>query len=153
MAPVPLIVVEAIKKNKAEPAAVAAADPAAAKEKGAGTSPEQAQEPKTEAEAPPAVAKAAAPRPAGDAGAGPGPGKRDGAIAALAKLALLLVIVMGYLYASPFLEGSQSLLGLAIIFFGLLQAWRMNRKVDLAINGPFQVSGGGRPPREMPAHA
>jgi hypothetical protein len=40
-----------------------------------------------------------------------------------------------------------------IIFFGLLQAWQLNRKLRLAINGPFQVSRDAVPPPEAPAHA
>jgi hypothetical protein len=64
-----------------------------------------------------------------------------------------VVFILAIAYAAPFLGGAQNLLLLVIIFFGLQQAWRMNKKMQLAINGPYQASGGGPPGAEVPAHA
>jgi hypothetical protein len=48
--------------------------------------------------------------------------------------ALLLLVA-----ALPFLAGAKNLLGLLIIGFGLWEAWKLNRRADLSISGPFQV--------------
>jgi hypothetical protein len=64
-----------------------------------------------------------------------------------------LVQLIAQAYASPFLSGGKNIMGLVIIGFALLQAWRMNPKVTLPISGPFQVSGGRPPYQEAPAHA
>ena len=41
--------------------------------------------------------------------------------------------------AAPFLAGVENVLGLMIIGFALYQAWKMNRRVPLAISGPYAV--------------
>jgi hypothetical protein len=41
--------------------------------------------------------------------------------------------------AMPFLMGAKNLIGLLIIGFGLWEAWKLNRRTDLSISGPFQV--------------
>jgi hypothetical protein len=41
--------------------------------------------------------------------------------------------------AAPFLMGVKNLIGLLIIAFGLWEAWKLNRRVELAISGPFQA--------------
>jgi hypothetical protein len=61
-------------------------------------------------------------------------------------LVILSLAIMGLAYAAPFLGLPSNLIGLLIIFFGLQQAWRLNRKLVLKINGPFRVG-------EAPAHA
>jgi hypothetical protein len=61
---------------------------------------------------------------------------------------LAMVVVLVFAYALPFLAGAQNLIGLLIIFFGLHQAWRLNRKVKLVINGPFQVGASVPIPQE-----
>lgn len=48
--------------------------------------------------------------------------------------ALMLLVA-----AIPFLAGVKNLLGLLIIGFGLWEAWKLNRRTDLSISGPFQV--------------
>jgi hypothetical protein len=57
----------------------------------------------------------------------------------VAKIPFAIAIAL----ASPFLELASSpgggLLNAAIIFFGLLQAWRMTRGVNAALSGPYQV--------------
>jgi hypothetical protein len=42
--------------------------------------------------------------------------------------------------AMPFLMGARNLIGLLIIGFGLWEAWKLNRRTDLSISGPFQVA-------------
>ena len=51
------------------------------------------------------------------------------------------------------LQAAVLLIGVSIIGFALMQAWRMNPKVQLPISGPFQVSGASGPLTESPAHA
>jgi hypothetical protein len=54
-------------------------------------------------------------------------------------LGLLLALAM----AAPFLGGFQNIIGILIIGFALWEAWKMNRRVPLEIEGPFRV---GSPP-------
>lgn len=53
----------------------------------------------------------------------------------LGLLALVLIAA-----AAPFLAGIQNIIGLVIIGFALYQAWQMNRRAPLVINGPFAVA-------------
>jgi hypothetical protein len=130
----PLIVAEIAKQGKAEPAVVAGAEGAPVKP--------QAKDELEKPEAAPVKPQAK------------DQSEKPEAAPGVAQWFLVVVILVAVAYASPFLAGAQNLLGLAIIFFGLLQAWRMNRRAPLAINGPFQVGGGGGPPpQELPAHA
>lgn len=48
--------------------------------------------------------------------------------------ALFLLIM-----AIPFLAGLENIIGLAIIAFGLYEAWKLNRRTVLSISGPFQL--------------
>jgi len=41
--------------------------------------------------------------------------------------------------ATPFIAGFENILGLIIIGFALYQAWKMNRRVPLVVNGPYTV--------------
>jgi hypothetical protein len=52
----------------------------------------------------------------------------------LGVVALILIAA-----AAPFLAGIQNIIGLVIIGFALYQAWQMNRRAPLVINGPFAV--------------
>jgi hypothetical protein len=120
---VPLMVAQAVKQARAQPAAAGA--------KEIGPTKEQPQ---------PEAPKNRRPDPAA-----PTPG--------VGQLIVLLFVLVALIYAAPFLAGIQNLLGLAIIFFGLFQAWQMNRRAKLVINGPFRVESGGSRPEELPAHA
>ena len=53
------------------------------------------------------------------------------------------VILLGVLYATPFLAGLENLLGLLIIGFALYQAWKMNRRAQMTVSGPHRVSTTG----------
>jgi hypothetical protein len=45
--------------------------------------------------------------------------------------------------ALPFLNGTKGFLGILIIGFGVYQAWRMNKKLNLNITGPFTIGSTG----------
>jgi hypothetical protein len=82
-----------------------------------------------------------------------GPPARPGAAQAPELSVGQWIKVLVLAYAWPFLAGAHNFIGLLIIFFGLLQAWRMNKKLHLNINGPFHVGQGPPPLVEAPAHA
>ncbi len=60
-----------------------------------------------------------------------------------AETALVVLGGLSLLLALPFLGGFENVIGLVIIFFALAQAWGMNKKLVLEIEGPFAV--GDRP--------
>lgn len=89
--------------------------------------------------------KAAATAPAQPGGANPAAAKASTAAPvqeeevgagdiALAFGGLFLLIM-----AIPFLAGFENIIGLAIIAFGLYEAWKINRRTALSISGPFQL--------------
>ncbi|MFP5245246.1 MAG: hypothetical protein ACLGH0_01035 [Thermoanaerobaculia bacterium] len=53
-----------------------------------------------------------------------------------------LAYVAGFIvsYAAPFLMGFENIIGLLIIAFGLFEAWKLNRRVDAQITGPYSVT-------------
>lgn len=53
-------------------------------------------------------------------------------------LAMLLLFVMAA--AVPFFAGVSNIVGWLIIAFGLFEAWKINRRVPLTINGPYSVA-------------
>jgi hypothetical protein len=55
-----------------------------------------------------------------------------------AESALVLAKAAGVLYRVPFMGGTDSILGVLIIGFALLQAWKTNRRVALVVTGPYQ---------------
>jgi hypothetical protein len=59
-----------------------------------------------------------------------------GAVIALGILFLLML-------AMPFLAGVQNIIGLLIIGFALWEAWKVNRRMPLAIAGPFALAPAG----------
>jgi hypothetical protein len=63
--------------------------------------------------------------------------------------ALVALAVFGTLVlALPFLGGFENIMGLVIIGIGLYQAWAMNKRLPLEIEGPFQLA---RVPSAPPA--
>lgn len=56
-----------------------------------------------------------------------------------------LVLAFAIAFAAPFLMGFQNIMGIIIIGIGLYEAWKMNRKVPLAITGPFRVASPAPP--------
>lgn len=57
--------------------------------------------------------------------------------------AVEFIVALGFLFllalVSPFLAGFENILGIIIIGFGLYQAWKINTRQDLSIQGPFTV--------------
>lgn len=53
------------------------------------------------------------------------------------------IVALGFLFllafVSPFLAGFENILGIIILGFGLYQAWKINTRQDLSIQGPFTV--------------
>ena len=41
--------------------------------------------------------------------------------------------------AAPVLESANNILATLVMFAALLQAWRMNRRVELRLSGPYHV--------------
>jgi hypothetical protein len=52
----------------------------------------------------------------------------------LALGALLLLAAV-----APFASGASNIIGILIIGFGLWEAWKINRRIDVPVNGPFSV--------------
>lgn len=59
--------------------------------------------------------------------------------------ALFLLII-----ALPFLAGFENIIGLAIIAFGLYEAWKINRRTVLSVTGPFQLGASPAAPTTGP---
>jgi hypothetical protein len=59
------------------------------------------------------------------------------------SVAVALVLLFLLLLATPFLAGLQNIIGLLIIGFALWEAWKSNRRVPLAIAGPFELAPAG----------
>jgi hypothetical protein len=53
---------------------------------------------------------------------------------------LALVIAVPLAFAVPFFGLPQNVIGLLIIGFGLMQAWRMNARPQVAFSGPYRVA-------------
>ncbi len=49
------------------------------------------------------------------------------------------LILIGFVYALPFLAGFENIVGIIIIGIALYQAWKMNEKTILSFEGPFQI--------------
>lgn len=82
-----------------------------------------------------AGAAKAEPKPPGPAEAVPQPSFFE----LLGKLLVGTVLLIGLIYAIPFLGGAQNIMGLIIIGVGLYEAWVLNRRVPLVITGPYQL--------------
>jgi hypothetical protein len=107
------------------------------------------------AESTPGVVAEAALEVPPDAGAVPASGGESASLEleeeitpgqAMVALALFGVFVL----AIPFLGGFQNILGILIIGFGLYQAWKINQRQPLVIEGPFQVGKVAPPPSAPP---
>lgn len=56
------------------------------------------------------------------------------------------LFLLALAFALPFLGGVQNIMGIIIIGIALYEAWKMNKKVPLAITGPYRLAAGSRPP-------
>jgi hypothetical protein len=71
----------------------------------------------------------------------------------IAKTAFVFFVLLIGSYFWPYVMiQSGQFISLLVFFFGLQTTWRMTRKLNLSINGPFRVGDLGQPPREGPAH-
>lgn len=68
------------------------------------------------------------------------PDSDDASDESLAVMDILMLI--GLLLALPFLSGFENLLGLAIIAFGLWEAWKLNARAEFVIEGPYTAESG-----------
>ena len=55
------------------------------------------------------------------------------------------VVLLGIALAAPFLAGFENIIGIVIIGFGLYEAWKINRYIPPAIQGPFTGSSDDEP--------
>ncbi len=60
-------------------------------------------------------------------------------------LLLSVVLLFAMAFAAPFLAGFQNIMGLIIIGIGLYEAWKMNRRVEISLGGPYRVARGAPP--------
>jgi hypothetical protein len=91
-----------------------------------------------------AKASAAAAAPADSVSVTATPGTADSADATISAggLAVGVLALLVLAAAAPFLAGFENVLGILIIGFALYQAWQMNRRVPMTINGPYAVGRG-----------
>jgi hypothetical protein len=68
-------------------------------------------------------------------------------------LPLLFLALLGFtaiVFAAPFLMGFENIIGIVIIGIGLYEAWKMNRKPDLTVSGPFRIEDAAAAPVPVP---
>lgn len=73
-------------------------------------------------------------------------GFREQAVAEQGVVALAAVVAIAF--AAPFLMGFENIIGIVIIAIGLYEAWKINRKADRSVTGPFRIedaASGGAP--------
>jgi hypothetical protein len=56
-----------------------------------------------------------------------------------------ILALLAILFAMPFLAGIENFIGILIIGFALYEAWKLNRRTELSVSGPHQVSAAGAP--------
>jgi len=56
------------------------------------------------------------------------------------QAAIGILAIFAIAAAAPFLGGASNIIGIAIIAFGLWEAWKVNRRIDVEITGPFSVT-------------
>jgi len=62
-------------------------------------------------------------------------------------------MLLGIALASPFLQGSDNIIGLFIIGIGLYEAWKFTRPVSLQVLGPFSAAAQPTSPLAHGTHA
>ncbi len=63
---------------------------------------------------------------------------------------LMLMAVVAIAFAAPFLMGFENIIGVVIIAIGLYEAWKMNRKADRTVTGPFRIEDASGVPSPAP---
>jgi hypothetical protein len=61
---------------------------------------------------------------------------------------VVAVLAMAFALAAPFLEGFSNIIGIVIIGIALWEAWKINRRGNVEVSGPYRVSE--RPPSPAP---
>ncbi|MFL5608582.1 MAG: hypothetical protein ACJ8AD_19155 [Gemmatimonadaceae bacterium] len=51
-----------------------------------------------------------------------------------------IIALLAFSIALPIFVGISSPISILILFFGLAQAWRMNKRVDLSVSGPYRLA-------------
>jgi len=92
---------------------------------------------------PPAEASAPA-APAGSPAPASPPATTAAGAPSVGNLLLALGLLLAFALAAPFLGGLQSIIGILIIGFALWEAWKMNRRVPIEIEGPFRLGTDSR---------
>jgi hypothetical protein len=86
------------------------------------------------------AAAAKAQQPPQPAGAADAPGDAgDRPRPSVGQLLFALAFLAGFAYAIPILIGFHSPMGLIIVGIALYEAWVINRRIPLIINGPYQI--------------
>lgn len=57
----------------------------------------------------------------------------------------LYIVAFIFSYAMPFLMGFENIIGLLIMAFGLWEAWKINKRSDDELTGPFSVTAAAAP--------
>jgi hypothetical protein len=79
-----------------------------------------------------AVTPATTPAPA----ASPGAPSAE-APAAAGSPGVALAWFVGFILILPFLQGFENIMGIAILGFGVFEAWRINKRLSIVVTGPF----------------
>jgi hypothetical protein len=58
------------------------------------------------------------------------------------QLLLAIAMLIGIMLAAPFLEITEAPIGVLIVLFGLWEAWKLSKGVNVVIEGPFRVAPG-----------
>ena len=51
-----------------------------------------------------------------------------------------VAILFAYTLVLPFMQGLSSIIGLFIIFIGLFEAWKLNKRVPIVVEGPLEAA-------------
>ena len=57
------------------------------------------------------------------------------------KITLAFFGMILFTAALPIIVGFSSIISVVILVFGLMQAWRMNRAVEVSVSGPYRIAG------------
>ena len=72
------------------------------------------------------------------------PAPREAPAPSLGGFLMAIGLLLAFAMAAPFLGGFQNLIGILIIGFALYEAWKMNKRVPVAIEGPFRLGSESR---------
>jgi hypothetical protein len=56
------------------------------------------------------------------------------------RILMALGYLLAFAMAAPFLGGFENIIGIFIIGFALWEAWKINRRVPMRIEGPFRLA-------------